>query len=122
MSRDFLDPSALERNDRPLQHPGADVLLNEDHFPPRGHNLDVRYIIDRHALRQLLEAAEASVTGRVVVHGASLRVRTWRGGDGHTYSTFTFLGSGAVPEDPVIALPGRGENVDALGLLGRVMR
>lgn len=111
----MFDPDVLERNDRPLQRPGADELLREDYFPPRGHTQDARFILDAEALRALLDVAQQSITGRVVMHNASLRLRTWRGGDGKVYTTLGVLATEAVPEDPSIVRP-RGEDFDLLGL------
>lgn len=108
-----FDPEVLDRNDRPIQRPGADPLLSEEYAPPRGHNLDVRWILDKAALEQLLEVARASRSGRVLVHNATLRVRHWRGGDGHSYATLSIGGSGAVPEDPLIVSP-RGDSAPAV--------
>lgn len=98
-----FDPSLLERNDRPLQLPNRDQLVQEVHTPPRDHDRDVRFIMDAKALEDLLERARRSPSQRVVVHGACIRARTWRAASGHEYTTLTVLGRDAQPEEVSIA-------------------
>lgn len=100
----------IERNRNPIQRPGHDTLLQEEFVPSRDHNLDIRWILDAASLDALLQIARAGSSGRVVIHNATLQVRTWVGGDGHRYSTIAIGGSDPQPENPLIISP-RGDSV-----------
>jgi hypothetical protein len=58
---------------------------------------DSRLYLDRKALRFLLDRAEASPTGRVVIHGAVFDVELREARNGHRYNVIRFEGS-AEPE------------------------
>lgn len=96
-----FDPDVLERNDRPIQRANMPELVLELHTPPRDHDRDVRFILDATALEELLALARQSPSQRVVIHGASIRSRTWRHA-GHEWSTLTVLGKSAEPEPVAI--------------------
>lgn len=59
---------------------------------------DVRMILDRATLEQLLDMARSSLSGRVVLHRVGFRQRVWRGVDGHTYQTLAIVSHPPVPE------------------------
>lgn len=66
-----------------------------------GDLTDRRLYLDTRTLRQLLEVAENSLTGRVVIHHAGLRCRQYLAG-AHKYEVLTLVGDQPVAEN----LPG----------------
>lgn len=58
---------------------------------------DRRLILDTRTLRQLLEVAESSITGRVIIHHAGVRCRQYESG-GHLYEVITLVGDQPISE------------------------
>jgi hypothetical protein len=75
----------------PLQRPGSDEVLRKDKITNPG--VDRRLFLDRAMLRKLLDMAESSITGRVVLHGAELTVELLKGKDGNVYESWTISGA-----------------------------
>lgn len=67
--------------------------------PARGR-LDARLYLDREALRALLAMAEASPTGRVVVHGVEFDVEERDTSSGHRYMVIAFEGAPTPEPNP----------------------
>ena len=93
--------SALVREDPVvLQHPGQHRVLRRWHvlgdLMGLGR-LDARLFFDRRALAELTSKAEASATGRVVVHGAEIEIEEREDRQGNRYLVLAFTGK-AVPE------------------------
>ena len=89
---------------RALSHKGETVIADIQYGGPAdaelgipGDATDRRFFFDTHTLRQLLEVAEQSLTGRVVVHHAGLRCRQYESG-GHRYEALTLIGDQPLPE------------------------
>jgi len=60
---------------------------------------DRRMVLDTKTLEHLLDVARASLSGRVVVHHAGLRVQTLRDREtGHRWENVLLIGSEAKPE------------------------
>ena len=59
---------------------------------------DVRMMLDRATLRRLLEYAESSLSGRVVLHGVGFKQRVWRTKTGHVYQTLSLVSQQPKPE------------------------
>ena len=75
----------------PLQRPGGDEVLRKERITNPG--VDRRFYLDRMMLRKLLDMAESSVTGRVVMHGAELTIELLKSTDGHVYESWTVSGA-----------------------------
>lgn len=70
-----------------------DELVNEHTIGGPLDPRDVRMVLDRSTLEQLLEVARSSLAGCVELHRVGLRVRTWQTGEGHRYQTITLVSS-----------------------------
>jgi len=95
-------------NNNPLQAAGRDELMREAEFGGPASSRDSRFYFDRKELEQLLEICKSSVSGRVIIHHAGVKVRLYRSGSGHMYEAWHLIGSKAVPEakeNPTISLP-----------------
>lgn len=102
MDRDFR--SAVIREDAVvLQRPGQHRTLRRWHVfgdvvnGAVGQRLDARLFLDRKACAELLSKAEASATGRAVVHGVEVEVEEREDLQGNRYLVLAFVGH-AVPE------------------------
>ena len=92
MSRIALPPGAIVEHGVGTAPPGLeDTLLGEQTVGGPLAAQDVRMFLDRATLEHLLDVARASVVGRAVLNGVGVRVRSWRGGDGHVYHTWTLV-------------------------------
>lgn len=107
-----VDPRYLEVNERPMQRSAlSPTLLRETHLPPRGHVLDVRWVVSVAELEHLLQVARASQTGRAVIHHASLRSSLWLDPSGHMFETYAMVGADPRPERVLDPAQVRGESV-----------
>jgi hypothetical protein len=70
-----------------------DKLVNEHTIGGPLDPRDVRMMLDRRTLEQLLDVARQSLAGCVELHRVGLRVRTWETGEGHRYQTMTLVSS-----------------------------
>lgn len=111
MNRDLR--SAILREDPVvLQHPGQHRTIRRWHVfgdlmaEHGGGRLDARLFLDRRALSELSEKAQASATGRAVVHGVEIEVEEREDLQGNRYLVLAFVGH-AVPEGNPF-LPGQG--------------
>ena len=62
-----------------------------------GDHSDARLVLSRQELQALLAVAEQSITGRVVIHHAGIRVRLLEDG-GHRFKSIRLVGDKPVPE------------------------
>lgn len=95
-------------NRTPLQLNGRDHLIREAEFGGPGSDRDSRFYFDRKELEQLLEIAKTSVSGRVIIERAGIKVRLYAAPSGHQYESWHLIGTRAVPEareNPTITLP-----------------
>ena len=95
-------------NNNPLQAAGRDELVREAEFGGPGSDRDSRFYFDRKELEQLLEISKSSVSGRVIIQRAGVKVRLYRAPSGHLYESWHLIGAKAVPEsreNPTISLP-----------------
>lgn len=92
--------------DRPLIHENANVRIVWDRTfggPPEpdlgnvGDPADRRLVLSTAELRHLIGIAEQSLTGRVVIHHAGVRVRCLEEG-GHRYESVRLVGGKVEPE------------------------
>lgn len=108
----------------PLQHAGLPTRLRRVEYGGPTLGLDVRLFFDRHVLSALLEAAEATPTGRAMIDGPALVIGAHRGGDGNAYEVWSLVAGGPCrPEPgPLSADPGPADRFPAdahWDLLGR---
>ena len=118
MSEDRAVISGLLREVTALQSPGHDTILRRFRMlgdailpavgavggsPARGR-VDARLYLDRAALQALLAQAEASPTGRVVVHGLELEAELREAKGGHRYLVVAFEGVPAPEPSPYAGL------------------
>lgn len=80
--------------DLPVLHkPGQDVTLRRYRIGGGDDRTDRRIIFDRAGMDLLHRLAEGSLTGRVVLDGASLTIEVRQASDGHVYEVWTFAGA-----------------------------
>jgi hypothetical protein len=70
----------------------SDELLQERTIGGPLAAKDVRMYLDAATLRHLLEVAESSSIKRVQIDGVGVRIRLWRGTDGHLFETWQLVG------------------------------
>jgi len=88
----------VEVNRDPVQRPNRHRLVHEELIGgPRSHR-DQRLILDRRWLSQMSELAEASISGRVLLHQVGIRARMWQAPDGHVFATWSIVYGKAEPE------------------------
>lgn len=103
-----------------LQLPGRDPCLRDVQYggpSPDGEGgdpTDRRLMLDTATLRAMLAVAEASTTGRCVVHQVGLRVRQYRARGGHLYEIVHLVGSKPTAEEHA-ALRGGAIVIDGRG-------
>jgi len=86
-----------------LHEPGRSTVRDIEIGGPKDP-ADRRLFLDVETLEALLAQARASLTGRVVIHGIGLRVRTLLE-DGHRWDVVYLLGREPVPETTQIEFP-----------------
>ena len=79
-------------NRRPLDKPDHDPCTRIEEYGGPSSKRDQRLILSRKELGVLLEMAQDSPTGRVVINQAGLRVKFHRAKSGHTYTVWELLG------------------------------
>ena len=102
--------SKLAFNRAGLHLPGRDPVVAdvqyggpaEPELAISGDPTDRRLILDSGTLDLLLQVARSSLTGRVVIHHAGVRVRQYRAPDGHLYEIVTLVGDAPKPEESAI--------------------
>ena len=102
---ELIENYSKHKFDRPLIHEGTARLLWDRTFggPPEpdignvGDPVDRRLVLSSAELRELLKVAEQSLTGRVVIHHAGVRVRCLEEG-GHRYESVRIVGGKVEPE------------------------
>ena len=85
--------SVVEHGAGPQPEGLADQMVNEHTIGGPLDPRDVRMVLDRRTLEQLLDVARQSLAGCVELHRVGLRVRTWKCNNGHHYQTITLLSS-----------------------------
>ena len=98
-----LDPKTSVRViGNPLQKPGHAEILRVVIFPSDDNPIasagDRRLILDVATLDQLAEVAKHSLTKRVVIHHAGIRVETRCDRSGHIWEVWKLTGLQALPE------------------------
>lgn len=104
---DPLPLSALSQLsvERPgLHQPGRDPCLRDVVYGGPQDPTDRRLILDTRTLRAMLEVAEASATGRVVIHSVGIRVRQHRAAGGHLYEIAYIEGRAPEAESSALML------------------
>jgi hypothetical protein len=84
----------------PIQQAGLPTRLRRVEYGGPVVGADVRLLLDRHLLRELLRVAESTPTGRALVDGAALLVETRQGGDGRPYEVWTLLSGRPARAEP----------------------
>jgi hypothetical protein len=87
------DSSSVEHGSAAAPAGLRDKLVNEHTVGGPLDPRDVRMVLDRATLEQLLAVACASLAGCAELHRVGLRVRTWQTGEGHRYQTLTLVSS-----------------------------
>jgi hypothetical protein len=104
MSVPILGLSNLVRiNYSPLQAPGTHTKVREVDVGGEGDSGDRRMFLSVRELEELLAVARSSLTGRVVMHGVSLRVATYQDRKGHRYDVLKIGSSHVEPEPAPLA-------------------
>lgn len=95
----ILDPrNALKVNRSPLQQPGKDTLIRTATVAGPDAGGDRRIFLSADLLGQLLDVARSSLTRRVQVDRAGVRVDLYQRPDGHQYEVWTLIGADPKPE------------------------
>jgi len=95
----FMPPgTVVEHGPGKVAQGGRDELVGETVLGGPLSSQDVRMLLDRQTLEQLLAVARESLSGRAVLHRVGFRQRVWRGGDGHVYQTLSIISTPPEPE------------------------
>lgn len=100
-----FSPHSFERP--PIQEGAIRVIWDRQFGGPAddlgnpGDPQDCRMVLSRRELEALLEVAKASLTGRVVIHQAGIRVRLLEDG-GHRFKSLRLVGGKVEPETAAI--------------------
>jgi hypothetical protein len=81
----------------PIQIAGQDEIMREYTFNSQLNDQDVRMYLDIPTLEKLLEVARQSRLGKVILHGAGIKVSVRRSRDGHIYSVLGITSYGPRP-------------------------
>jgi hypothetical protein len=76
-----------------LQLPGRPLVLRDVQYGGGDDRTDRRMVLDTAQLRMLLDMAENSTTGRVVLHRVGIRVMLLRDQSGHQYEWCSLVAS-----------------------------
>ena len=79
-------------NNSSLQRPGKHRLVRSVKLGGQEAGQDRRLYLHRRELEKLLEMANQSISGRVVLDMVGLKVELWSTPSGHQYETWTFEG------------------------------
>jgi len=95
----FRPPGAIvEHGSAAGPRAGLDAKIGENTIGGPLSGQDVRMLLDRKTLQQLLDIASQSLSGRVQLDGVGFRQRVWRSGNGHVYQTLTLISLQPRPE------------------------
>ena len=90
--------NVMNVNRSPLQTPGKDRLVRTATVGGPGHGGDRRVFLSSDLLGQLLEVSWSSMTRRVQIDRAGLRVDLYEQPNGHRYEVWTLIGADPRPE------------------------
>lgn len=107
MERDFRS-AVIREAPVVLQRPGQHRTLRRWHVFGDvvnglvGQRLDARLFLDRRACAELLSKAEASATGRVVIHAAEIEVEEREDLKGNRYLVLALVGAASPEGNPFV--------------------
>lgn len=97
MSSKLSDRVTLS-SDRPLQMPGRDRIVREFILGGPEAAVDARMFLTKAELTHMLEVANSSMTGRVILNRPGVKVRLFETEAGHRYEAWTIVAAEAKPE------------------------
>lgn len=95
--QELTDRMTLDVTHRPLQSSG-DECLRVASFGGPECGRDATLILDRKQLIELLDIANASLSGRVEIRYPGVQVKVMRRNNGTQYELWTLIGAEAKPE------------------------